>query len=92
MPYCGDCKQECKVIEVDNGIGAYEFWGAPGVDIRLCLESDCCGGDVFDDPECTKPYEFEPDDDRYEQDVPPWVEDKIEEGERCAKEAKESQE
>lgn len=54
MAYCKSCKEECKVIEVDDGIGAYEFWGARGVDIRRRLASDCCEDDVFSDPECTK--------------------------------------
>ncbi len=25
---------------VDNGIGSYEFWGTPGVDVRMELEFD----------------------------------------------------
>ena len=27
---------------MDFGIGAYEFWGSPGVDTQLCYVSQCC--------------------------------------------------
>jgi hypothetical protein len=33
------------VIEVDFGIGSYEYWGAKGVDIDLQEVSDCCEAD-----------------------------------------------
>lgn len=57
MPYCGECKQECEGEWLDFGIGSYEFWGATGVDIQMGYVSKCCGGDVFQDKECTIPYE-----------------------------------
>jgi hypothetical protein len=38
----------------DTGIGAYEYWGARGVDKRIELLSICCGGDVVvEDPPCS---------------------------------------
>lgn len=37
------------MIEVDFGIGAYEYWGATGVDIRLSHVSDCCEAEFVDD-------------------------------------------
>jgi hypothetical protein len=45
MTWCCACKQECSVIEVDFGIGSYEYWGAKGVDIDLQEVSDCCEAD-----------------------------------------------
>lgn len=48
--YCTFCKQECEVDVVDEGIGAYEYWGAKGVDIRLVEVSSCCGEDMTDEP------------------------------------------
>ena len=45
MTWCCACKQECLVIEVDFGIGSYEYWGAKGVDIDLQEVSDCCEAD-----------------------------------------------
>ena len=48
--YCSYCNQECEVEVVDEGIGAYEYWGATGVDVRLVEVSSCCGEDVTDEP------------------------------------------
>jgi hypothetical protein len=49
--YCVFCRQECTVEIVDEGIGVYEYWGAPGVDVQLTEVSDCCGEDVTDELE-----------------------------------------
>lgn len=48
--FCSDCGKECTVIEVDFGIGAYEYWGAPGVDIQIADVSDCCEADTQETP------------------------------------------
>lgn len=45
MPWCVACKQECSVIDVDFGIGAYEYWGAKGVHVDIQAVSDCCEDD-----------------------------------------------
>ena len=45
MPYCVACKQECHVIKVDFGIGAYEFWGERGVHRDVQEVSSCCEED-----------------------------------------------
>lgn len=45
MTWCCACKQECNVIEVDFGIGSYEYWGSKGIDIDLQEVSDCCEAD-----------------------------------------------
>jgi hypothetical protein len=50
MPWCCSCKEECQVIEVDFGIGAYEYWGAKGVDIQIEEVSSCCEEDWTDEP------------------------------------------
>ena len=39
---CSHCGHECDLIEVDNGIGSYEFWGACGVHHDYETVSDCC--------------------------------------------------
>jgi hypothetical protein len=53
---CEACGRECRRITVDFGIGAYEYWGAPGYDVRLADVSDCCEADCVDDfpPEPTE--------------------------------------
>lgn len=46
--WCECCGEECIAIEVDNGIGAYEYWGFKGVDRRIDIESNCCNAKVLD--------------------------------------------
>ena len=43
---CTHCGEECEAEYVDNGIGAYEYWGAPGRHTQIDLKSVCCGKDV----------------------------------------------
>ena len=71
--YCGECKKECEGDWIDVGIGSYEFWGARGCDTRMVYVSKCCEGDVFEDKECTKEFEPEPDDDCYADDESGWT-------------------
>jgi hypothetical protein len=47
--YCTFCNEECEVNIVDEGIGAYEYWGSKEVDIKLVEVSACCGEDVTDE-------------------------------------------
>ena len=47
--YCAGCLKECDAITIDEGIGAYEYWGDKGVDIRLVEVSDCCEDDLLDE-------------------------------------------
>ena len=42
MLICESCERECTLITVDFGIGAYEYWGAPGIDVQLAEVTDCC--------------------------------------------------
>ena len=56
MVYCGECKQECKALELDDGVGSYECHGFCGTDSRPYLASDCCEAPVFEDEECTREY------------------------------------
>jgi len=56
MPYCGECKEECKVIIQDQGIGSYECHGFCGNQSVMVAVSDCCEADVFEDEECKIPY------------------------------------
>ena len=48
--YCEECREECQETVQDFGIGSYEYWGAPGVDVQLAVVSVCCEADVFDNP------------------------------------------
>ena len=49
MAWCLECHQECDIITVDNGIGAYEFWGFPGFDTNLVEVSSCCETEFTED-------------------------------------------
>jgi hypothetical protein len=53
LSYCGECRQPCKVILVDFGLGKVEFWGAISYDTNKQLVSDCCEADAFNDESCT---------------------------------------
>ena len=55
---CKACNRECRVVTVDFGIGAYEYWGAPGVDIQLADVSECCEADYYS-PEDEEPFNEE---------------------------------
>lgn len=46
--WCAHCNKECIGVAVDNGIGAYEYWGSKGVDKRIDIESNCCNAQVLD--------------------------------------------
>jgi hypothetical protein len=46
---CTACGQPCEVCIIDYGIGPYEYWGAPGVDVQLMAVSDCCEAPAVDD-------------------------------------------
>ena len=46
---CQACGQECEAKIEDLGIGPFEFWGAPGNDVRLVAVSSCCEDDVVDE-------------------------------------------
>lgn len=50
-PFCGDCGKHCNAIPLDNGIGAYDYMGARGYDTNVSIVSDCCEGDLFEDPD-----------------------------------------
>ena len=39
---CEGCGQPAETREMDFGIGAYEFWGACGVDTNIQTVSECC--------------------------------------------------
>lgn len=62
--FCGECHEACEIAWEDVGIGSYEFWGAPGVDVQLEPMSDCCSADIFIDVLCTQrwdPNDYQPD-------------------------------
>ena len=45
MIICSECHEECTAVDVDFGIGAYEYWGAPGFDSNVQTVSNCCEAD-----------------------------------------------
>ena len=59
--YCGECSKECDWVELDYGIGSYEFWGARGCHTNLQTVSKCCEGDIYGDPELEELVEFNVD-------------------------------
>lgn len=44
---CAACLEECRAIEVDFGIGAWEYWGATGWDSQIHTVSNCCEADLI---------------------------------------------
>lgn len=44
--FCSACGEECTSVTIDEGIGAYEYWGAPGNDVQLVEVSPCCEAEV----------------------------------------------
>lgn len=59
--FCGECGKECDFVEIDTGIGAYEFWGSQETHSVLERVSDCCEGDLFEDEELEQYYRYERD-------------------------------
>ena len=47
--FCTECKKECHVVYEDEGIGAFEYWGATGVDTNMVGHSLCCEADVTEE-------------------------------------------
>ena len=47
--FCKECKRECELITIDEGIGSYEYWGAPGYDSKIFTGSNCCETEVMDE-------------------------------------------
>lgn len=44
---CEGCGRECDIVDVDYGIGSYEYWGFRGVHHQYAPGSSCCGEEVF---------------------------------------------
>lgn len=40
--FCSFCRNKCDFKIVNEGIGHYEYWGAPGYDEKLAVVSTCC--------------------------------------------------
>ena len=47
--YCTHCKEDCVVRWEDDGIGAYDYHGAKGVDKKWIAYSECCDAAVTDE-------------------------------------------
>ena len=47
--YCTHCKEDCVVRWEDDGIGAYDYHGAKGVDEKWIAYSECCDAAVTDE-------------------------------------------
>lgn len=50
--YCDDCALPCYGVLVDEGIGAYEFWGQRGVHHDYVYKSNCCNAEILDQNPC----------------------------------------
>lgn len=62
---CPECGEPCNVVTADNGIGSYEYWGAPGFDSQPFPASDCCEAEI-EDAELPEPdYESLRDEDHF---------------------------
>ena len=46
--YCSACHEECVGVQVDYGIGPYEYWGHKSVDVDLHWVSLCCEEEILD--------------------------------------------
>lgn len=44
---CARCRLPAVAVQVDFGIGAYEYWGSQGYDSRPEIVSDCCNADLI---------------------------------------------
>ena len=47
-PFCTSCGSSCEVVQGDDGIGPYEFWGQKGNDSQPYSASDCCDAEVVE--------------------------------------------
>lgn len=45
MIVCTACGDPCTVVTIDNGVGHYEYWGAPGFHTDIHEVSQCCEAD-----------------------------------------------
>jgi hypothetical protein len=46
---CSLCHKECHCKVVNEGIGAYEYWGAPCYDQQPVVISSCCSEQCIDE-------------------------------------------
>lgn len=46
--WCVHCHKECNIIECDEGIGPYEFWGQKRRHVDIRAASNCCEADVLE--------------------------------------------
>ena len=60
--YCGECGKSCTIINIDVGIGPYEYWGFQGTDVKIVPASDCCEAQCFSDPEMGHAIKVLPED------------------------------
>lgn len=61
MPYCAECRQECRAVVMDFGAGKLDVGGRTVYDSRKALVSDCCESELFEDEELSRPFESSPD-------------------------------
>lgn len=48
--WCVACGEPARVVDVDFGIGAYEYWGATGFHTDIHRVTECCEADWQDFP------------------------------------------
>jgi len=45
---CPNCKKECQAVQIDDGIGEYEWWGQKCRQQILIWVSECCECEIED--------------------------------------------
>lgn len=46
--YCSECGRLVDAIEIDEGIGPYEWWGSIETDVQIVCVSPCCEAEVVE--------------------------------------------
>lgn len=55
---CSACGEDCRIVEVDYGVGRFEYWGATGWDSQIARVSNCCETETIDDDWACEPDEY----------------------------------
>lgn len=57
--WCPVCQEDVDVLEEDEGIGSYEFWGQKCVDTRIVYRCANCGEELDYDPTPDPPEDYD---------------------------------
>ena len=48
--FCANCGKPCYAVDRDFGYGQTEYWGSVSSDSNIQTVSECCDGDLLDEP------------------------------------------